>query len=62
MALRDRLSRVRERGAIVILTTHELEAVDSLVDAACVLSRGRVEPLAAGAGSLRERYRRQVQA
>ncbi|HJR61969.1 MAG TPA: ABC transporter ATP-binding protein [Vicinamibacterales bacterium] len=62
MALRDRLSRVRDQGAIVILTTHELEAVDALVDVAWVLSRGRLEPLAAGAGSLRERYRRQVQA
>jgi heme exporter protein A len=61
-ALRARLSRARERGAIVILTTHELEAVDGLVDDAYVLSRGRCEALAAGAGSLRDRYRRQGQA
>lgn len=61
-ALRARLSRVRESGAIVIVTTHELEAVDTLVDRAFVLARGRLEPLAAGGGSLRDRYRRQVRA
>ena len=61
-SLRARLDRVRESGAIVIVTTHELEAIDSLVDRAFVLSRGRLEPLAAGTGSLRERYRRQVRA
>ena len=62
VALRARLTRVRESGAMVIVTTHELEAIDALVDQAFVLSRGRLAPLAAGAGSLRERYRRQVQA
>jgi heme ABC exporter ATP-binding subunit CcmA len=62
LALRERLTRVRQKGAIVLLTTHELEAIDTLVDSAYVLSRGRVEPLATGGGSLRERYRRQVQA
>jgi heme exporter protein A len=62
IALRARLARVRETGAIVLLTTHELEAIDTIVDAAYVLSRGRCLPLAPGAGSLRDRYRRQVQA
>jgi heme exporter protein A len=61
-ALRERLSEIRRRGAIVIVTTHDLEAIDTLVDAAYVLTRGRIAPLADGAGSLRERYRRQVQA
>ena len=61
-ALRERLDRERARGAIVLVTTHELEAIDSLADAAFVLARGRVEPLAAGAGSLRDRYRQQLQA
>ena len=59
-ALRDRLGRLRERGTIVIVTTHELEAIESLVDSAYVLSGGRLAPLAAGAGSLRDRYRRQA--
>jgi heme ABC exporter ATP-binding subunit CcmA len=62
LALKNRLARVRERGAIVLLTTHELEAIESLVDAAYVLARGRVQPLATGVGSLRERYRHQVEA
>jgi heme ABC exporter ATP-binding subunit CcmA len=61
-ALRSRLTEIRGRGAIIIVTTHELEAIDTLVDAAYVLSRGRAERLPDGAGSLRERYRRQVQA
>ena len=59
-SLRDRLGRLRERGAIVIITTHELEAIESLVDAAYVLRGGRIAALAAGAGSLRDRYRRQA--
>lgn len=62
IALRARLTRLRDAGAIVILTTHDLEAIDTVVDAGYVLSRGRVEPLASGTGSLRERYRRQVRA
>jgi heme exporter protein A len=61
-SLRARLRRLRQRGAIVMVTTHELEAIEPIVDAAYLLSRGRLDPLAAGAGSLRERYRRQAQA
>jgi len=59
IALRDRLRRLRDTGAIVLITTHELEAVEPLVDTAYVLVGGRLEPLMAGAGSLRDRYRRQ---
>jgi len=61
-ALRDRLRTLRARGAIVIVTTHEIEAIEPIVDTACLLSGGRLEALAAGAGSLRDRYRRQAQA
>ena len=60
--LRARLSALRTRGAIVIVTTHELEAIEPIVDGAYVLARGKLEPLAGGAGSLRDRYRRQAQA
>lgn len=60
--LRGRLATVRDSGGIVLLTTHELEAIDDLVDASYVLDRGRVEPLESGAGTLRDRLRRQVQA
>ena len=61
VALRDRLARERHRGAIVVVTTHELEAIDGLATSAFVLSRGRAQPLAPGGGSLRERYRLQLQ-
>lgn len=60
IALRDRLARERERGALIIVTTHELEALDTLADAAYVLSRGKAERLPAGPGTLRDRYRRQL--
>jgi ABC-type multidrug transport system ATPase subunit len=60
IGLRQRLARERERGAIVLVTTHELEAIDDLVDTAYVLVRGRAHLLPEGAGSLRERYRQQV--
>ena len=61
-ALRARLDVIRRAGAIVVLTTHDLDALESLVDGAYVVSRGRVQALADGSGSLRDRYRRQVQA
>jgi len=57
-ALRDRLQAARDRGALVIVTTHDLEAIEALVDTAFVLNCGRLQPLAAGAESLRVRYRR----
>jgi heme exporter protein A len=60
LSLRQRLARERDRGAIVVVTTHELEAIEGLVDDAYVLSRGRVNLLVPGAGSLRDRYRQQV--
>lgn len=61
-ALRARLRALRARGAIVIVTTHELEAIESIVDTAYLLRGGRLDELAAGSGSLRDRYRRQAQA
>ena len=60
IALRERLVAAREGGAIVLVTTHDLEAVEAIVDAAFVLVRGRAEPLREGAGSLRDRYRTHV--
>jgi ABC-type multidrug transport system ATPase subunit len=59
-ALKTRLAALRAAGAIVLLTTHDLEAIEGVIDRALVLINGRVEaiePAAAGAG-LRERYRR----
>jgi hypothetical protein len=45
---------------MVIVTTHELEAIDTLVDAAYVLNRGKAEALLGGPGTLRDRYRRAI--
>jgi heme exporter protein A len=56
-ALKTRLRRLRERGCIVIVTTHDIEAVDGLADRAVVLRQGRLAPIQSGPGSLRERYR-----
>ena len=58
VALRDRLTALRGRGCMVLVTTHDLETIDGLVDRAIVLQKGRVAEIAPGAGSLRERYRR----
>jgi ABC-type multidrug transport system ATPase subunit len=56
-ALRDRLAGLRRAGCIVIVTTHDLETIDGLVDRAVMLHNGGLVALDAGAGSLRERYR-----
>ena len=58
--LQQRLMAVRAAGAIVLLTTHDLEAIESLVDDVYVLAKGRAEHLAPGAGSLRDRYKGHV--
>jgi heme exporter protein A len=60
LALRDRLGALRAAGAIVLLTTHDLETIDGVVDRALMLSGGRMTALEAGAGTgaLRARYRR----
>ena len=54
----ERLRRVRDAGAIVLVTTHDLEAIEPLADRAVVLTGGRVTPLDDAPGGLRERYRR----
>jgi ABC-type multidrug transport system ATPase subunit len=56
-ALRERLGLLRGRGAIVLLTTHDLEAIDTIADRAVALVAGRLMDIAPGAGRLRERYR-----
>ena len=59
-ALRLRLVEAKESGAIVLVTTHDLESIDGLVDNAFVLAAGRAEPLRPGVGSLRQRYQGHV--
>jgi heme exporter protein A len=57
-ALKARLAGLREMGRIVLVTTHDLETIEPLVDRAFVLHNGRLTPLESGPGSLRDRYRR----
>jgi heme exporter protein A len=56
--LRERVIALREVSAIVILTTHDLETIDGIVDRAVVLQNGRLVEVDSGAGSLRDRYQR----
>ena len=57
-ATRQRLAGLRAAGSIVLLTTHDLDAVDGLVDRAVLLKGGRATDLQSGDAPLRERYRR----
>ena len=56
-ALRTRLDGLRSTGAIVLVTTHDLETIEGIIDRAVMLHNGRLVDLPAGAGSLRQRYR-----
>ena len=58
VALTERLRSLRSAGCIVLVTTHDLEAIETVFDRAVVLSAGRLSELGAGEGRLRERYRR----
>ena len=57
-ALRQRLDGLRRAGCIVLVTTHDLETIDGIVDRAVMLQNGRMVTIEPGAGSLRDRYRR----
>jgi len=53
----DRLRRLRESGAIVVMATHDFDLAEGLVDEAVCLSEGRVVGMAREGGTLRHRYR-----
>jgi heme ABC exporter ATP-binding subunit CcmA len=57
-ALRRRLAGLRQAGCIVLITTHDLETIDGIVDRAVMLQNGRMAAIEPGEGSLRDRYRR----
>jgi heme exporter protein A len=59
--LLDRLRMLREAGRIVVMATHDFDTAEAVVDRSICVDRGRAWPIAAGAGSLRERYRRTLQ-
>ena len=58
--LKSRLRALRQQGCIVIITTHDIEAVDGLADRAVLLNRGRLSIIDGGPRSLRDRYREAV--
>ncbi len=57
-ALASRLLDLRRAGCIVLVTTHDLETIEPLIDRGVLLYGGRLTPVEPGGGSLRERYRR----
>jgi heme exporter protein A len=57
-AIAARLSALRDGGGIVLLTTHDLEVAERVVNRAVVLSGGRLEAIDMSRGGLRESYRR----
>ncbi len=57
-ALRVRLTALRASGCIVLVTTHDLAAIERIADCRIVLAGGRIEVLEGGAESLRDRVRR----
>jgi heme exporter protein A len=60
-ALAARLASLKQRGAIVLLATHDLEAVEPLVDRVAVLRDGRLVALDVPRdGSLRDGYRASI--
>jgi ABC-type multidrug transport system ATPase subunit len=56
--LTERLRALRTSGAIIVMATHDFDTADGQVDQAGCLENGRLAPIAAGEGRLRERYRR----
>jgi ABC-type multidrug transport system ATPase subunit len=56
-ALVGRLQDLRAKGRIVLVATHDLEVIEGIIDRAVMLREGRLVPLAADGGSLRERFR-----
>jgi heme exporter protein A len=53
-----RLQELRSKQCLVLVATHDLEVIEPIITRALLLRQGRLVPIAAGAGSLRDRYRR----
>jgi heme ABC exporter ATP-binding subunit CcmA len=56
-ALRGRLAGLRAAGCIVLVTTHDLETIEGIIDRAVMLDNGRLVPIEPGGASLRDRFR-----
>jgi heme exporter protein A len=63
-ALAERLRALRASGVLVLMATHDFDSADGLLDRAWCLHNGRAHLLdgPAGSASLRDRYRRALQA
>ena len=48
---------LRQQGCIVIVTTHDIEALEAAADRAVLLHQGRMSTIEDGPRTLRERYR-----
>ena len=57
MALIERLQALKPAGRIVILSTHDFEIAEMVVDRAILLRAGRLTTMAPEGGALRDRYR-----
>lgn len=54
----ERLGTLRDAGHIVVMATHDFDTAEAVVNRSLCVDRGRAWPVADGAGTLRERYRR----
>lgn len=61
LVLIERLRSLRDAGHIVVMATHDFDTAAAVVDVSVCVDRGRAWPVAEGAGSLRDRYRRALQ-
>jgi ABC-type multidrug transport system ATPase subunit len=61
-ALVARLRGLRDEGSIVVVATHDLDLAEGLLDRVAVLRDGRLLPVTAESGHLRDRYRAAIQA
>jgi len=59
-ALVTRLRGLRDQGCIVVLTTHDLDVVDGVLDVVAVLRDGRLAALDTESRGLRDRFRQLV--
>jgi len=55
--LASRLRALRDRGAVVVMATHDFEGAEGVIDRAICLSQGRALAMTGPGGSLRDRYR-----
>ena len=54
----ERLQDLRSKQCVVLVATHDLEVIEPIITRALLLREGKLVQIPAGAGSLRERYRR----